>query len=1008
MYIDLSGEWKISLKEDSGERFGTVMLPGILQAQGYGNPVGIHTPWVSSLHDDFWYEQEEFRFAREDGVNVPFLSQPPAHFTGEAYYQRTFLVERDSDEDWFFHAELTKWRSRIWVDGHEKGGDCSLCVPHIICLGKLSAGEHRILVCIDNSMQYPYRPDSHSISDALGATWNGMAGEIALYSESEKISREEEKKRYAAEHPRTVEVHDGKFVIDGSPVYFRATHFGGEYPLTGYPVTDVGWWRDRMRTMKEFGINGIRFHSFCPPEAAFAAADAEEMYLLVECGMWNRFEEGEEGAQMREVLQEESRRILCAFGHHPSFVFFSSGNEPSGKWYQPLREWVRETGKYDESLGYGGRRIYTAQSGWFYDVEPAQITGTDFLYFHRSAYGPLPGGVIRNFHGWKGRDYSPSLEGCRLPVVSHELGQWCSYPDFSVIDKFTGYLQPGNYRVFRESAKSAGLLEKNRLMARCSGENQLRLYKEDIEATLRTPQIQGFELLDLHDYLGQGTALVGLLDAFWEKKSYVQPESFRQFCGETVMLARCSSYVWKNTDRAVIPLEVSHYGKEDIRDADIIWQLGDGKECFCEGVFGCPQITAGKNTVLGQIELTFGKVKENSSCVLTVQLIAGCLKEPVRNSWPIHIFVEQKQCEPENVLYTKDWKQAKEALRRGQRVVYSPRLTELDYECPSLSMKNVFWNSQLGPTWCRSLGLIVKNRHPVFGTFPTEMSGGWQWEDILRHARGFHMEGLEDAEVLVRAIDDWNRNLPLGLLWEARAGRGSLLVVSADLDGNFTERPEAYALKNSILAYASSQDFCPEKEIEIEVLEKKLFPAFRMWELADAISFDADACVKDGEAVLQPNPNSFVRVEKKHFPVNLTIHMKREVELWGLLYVPVQRDRAHEGFVREYRVFYRNRENGSWDIAAVGTLPNTCRSCKILFEKKIRTDEIRFTVLSAYGCVEKMVWSNAQRGWEKGLKEASAVVQLACLHVLCDEEAVASDQLFWEKDQKSNTKEIEA
>ena len=68
------------------------------------------------------------------------------------------------------------------------------------------------------------------------------------------------------------------------------------------------------------------------------------------------------------------------------------------------------------------------------------------------------------------------------------------------------------------------------------------MLKEDLEANLRTPYIYGFELLDLHDYLGQGTALVGILDPFWDSKGYVTPNEWRQFCDETVLLARIKSY----------------------------------------------------------------------------------------------------------------------------------------------------------------------------------------------------------------------------------------------------------------------------------------------------------------------------------------------------------------------------------------------------------------------------------------------------------------------------------
>ncbi|MBO5487893.1 MAG: hypothetical protein J5988_13375, partial [Eubacterium sp.] len=664
-------------------------------------------------------------------------------------------------------------------------------------------------VCIDNSMQYSYRPDGHGVSDALGATWNGMAGEIVLETATERENRKKNRKEYAELHPRKVEVREGNFYIDGNPLYFRATHFGGDYPLTGCPVTDKSWWIEKMQVMKDWGLNAIRCHSYCPPEAAFAAADEVGMYLLVECSMWNIFNED---IEMLEILKKESRRILEQFGHHPSFTFFSPSNEPGGEWYEVLRNWVRETKEYDRELGYEGRRAYTAQSGWFYDVEPSEITGTDFVYFHRSAYGPYNGGTIRNYLGWKGKDYSPSLKGVKLPVVCHELGQWCSYPDFKVIDKFTGYLKPSNYMVFKEQARKLGLFLLNKKLCKNSGRNQLRLYKEELEANFRTPEIKGFELLDLHDYLGQGTALVGLLDPFWENKGYATPEEFRAFCGDTVLLTKFPTYVWKNTQTADIPVEICHFDIEDLLNVDIKWTVDVLCDCdtykekgnpkkvvYAEGVLHADRICRGQNTALGNVQLDFSKVQENSHLRFTLSV------GEIKNSWDLYVYVKELEEIPnignveKRVLYTKEWQVALEALKQGENVVYSPYFSDLNYECPALSIKNAFWNSQMGPTWSRNLGLVIDEKHPLFQNFPTEESGGWQWENILENARAIDLRGMKEIEPIVRSIDDWNRSLPLGMMFEAKVEQGNLFVVSANLEGSFEERPEAYSLKRAIM-----------------------------------------------------------------------------------------------------------------------------------------------------------------------------------------------------------------
>lgn len=1009
MYIDLSGEWNISLIADEGEQSGKIRLPGILQAAGYGNPITHKTPWVSTLHDSFWYEQEEYKHAQEERVNVPFLCQPPRHFMGVAIYERSFSVPGESAGGWHFHAELARWKSRVYIDGIEAGEDCSLCGPHDIRVGRLTPGEHTIRVELDNSMIYPYRPDAHGVSDALGATWNGMAGELALFTEDEENRRREEKRRYAAEHERSVEVKNGRFVIDGNPFYFRATHMGGEYPLTGYPVTDKSWWLRIMRILKEWGLNGIRFHSCCPPEAAFAAADEENICLLVECGMWNHFEDSEAGQEMLEVLRSETRRILENFGHHPSFVFFSPSNEPGGSWWEPLRRWVSETREYDKSLGYGGRRVYTAESGWHYDVPPAEIEGTDFIYFHRSGYGPYSGGTIRNPRGWGGKDYSPSLEGVKKPVVCHELGQYCAYPSYDVIEKFTGYLQPGNYKVFRENARKNGILPYAEKFVRCSGENQLRLYKEDLEANFRTPEIQGFELLDLHDYLGQGSALVGILDAFWESKGYGDPAEFREHCGDTVLIARFPTYVWKTTDRPVIPVEVCHYGREELTEAVVTWSLSDGEGKAASGEFQTGKIDRGGNTSLGEIALDLGDWGSEGGRKLTFTLTLQGGGLSVRNCWALYVYEKREEsCAGESAfVYTRDWAQAKAALDNGRKVIYNPYLSDLNYECPALSHRTVMWNSQMGPTWNRTMGIAVREEHPIFQYFATDEAGGWQWEDILRQAKGFHMEGLEQVTPIVQPIDDWNRSLLQGLIFEAQMSNGSLLVVSANLEGSFEERPAAYTLKRAILRYAASEAFAPRVRADARAIENKLFPMLRMRELTNEIIYEDKAQVRGGGSVVEADPGSSLKLVQDDFPAVITIHLIRPVEMEGILYVPEQRDRDHAGFAKDYKLEVRD-SSGGWRQMAEGTFLNTSRSQMVLFGEKITGDALRLTVLSAYGCEEKEVYLETSRGWFKNRVPMKAVLQIAGIHVLCGEDAPHRDNYAPVGEQKSKTKEIDA
>lgn len=1050
--IDLSGTWTVTLKAKSGKQTGRICLPGSLQASGYGNPIDDETPWVSSLHDKDWQDREEYKYGQEEGVQVPFLAQPKRHFLGKASYERTFTIEKEKNDHWYLYIELTKWRSKAFVDGEAKGEDCSLCTAHKLSLGRLTKGLHTLRVEIDNSMQYPYRPDGHGVSDALGATWNGMVGEILLLTEEELQAGQAKRQAYAETHPRRIEAVSGDFVIDGHKEYMRGTHFGGEYPLTGYPETNPAWWEEKFRIIKSYGLNFVRCHSYCPPEAAFQAADEAGIYLQPECGMWNHFEEG---IDMLSVLKRETERILEQFGHHPSFVLFSPTNEPSGSWYRVLRDWVKETADYDRKLGYAGRRLYTAQSGWFYDTEPAGTEGTDYLYFHRSAYGPFLGGSIRGEAGWKGGNYSPSLTGVSKPVICHELGQWCSYPSFDVAEAFTGFMTPSNYNVFKENAKAKGILPYQKDFTYSSGRNQVRLYKEDIEANLRTPEIKGFELLDIHDYLGQGTALVGVLDPFWRSKGYVEAKEFREFCSETVLLAAFPKYVYADGEEISVPVSICHYGRKDLEKSKVSWELcaypeGKSEELVDKGSIDADVIPQGAVTAIGTVSLDRKKVwayvekhgnrhfhfrlslplddkeTDEAAACYDAEDIGICRNLSV-NCWDLYCYcakpLEYAKFGDDSVLYdsnrdlrtrvvyTRSFDEASEALEAGERVVYAPYLSELDYECPPLSMRNTFWNGQLGPTWTRGLGMVVDTdfKKAIETGFPTESTGGWQWEDILRHARGFHLkESLLKSRVLVRIIDDWNRNLPLGLILEGRVGAGKLLLVSADLGvdskESFARRPAAGALRASLIAYAASEAFNPTEEIAMEDVKRNLFPTGRMEEL----------CILKGQEqiLVSANPNQSAVFTGDAYPIPITLPFKRQVLAKGLLYVPDQRERKRREYPKEVTIQVQETENGPYKDVCQAVFHNSNESQKIFFDKPCKIMGLRLLISSCFGALEDWDWQEERDGYFYRKVKIKPTARLAGIHIICDEASEekreGNDLLFWAGETKSTTKEIEA
>jgi beta-galactosidase len=752
------------------------------------------------------------------------------------------------------------------------------------------------------------------------------------------------------------------FEINGRNTYMRGTHHGGDFPLTGYPPTDVEYWRKLFATCQDWGLNHVRFHSFCPPEAAFTAADEVGFYLSIEPGMWNTISPD---TPMEAMLYAETERILKAYGNHPSFVMFSPSNEPKGRWKEALPKWAEHFRAAD------ARHLYTSGTGFTDADAPGPLDRVDFITTQR--FGSRR---VRGESAWFGGDYSRSLEGVSVPVVAHELGQWCAYPDFSVIRKFTGYARPGNYQIFLDSAKAHGVLEKNKDFAFASGRFQLECYKEEIEANLRTPGLAGFQLLDLHDYTGQGTALVGLLDPFWESKGYATPHEFRGFCDTTVPLARLRKRVFTTEDKFDVPVEMAHYGAAELTNAQAIWQITDASgKAVAGGKFPAVTIPIGKNFALGNVVADLSALAAPAAYKLAVQIrgagfqpaslssdntrlkkkvgdrLEACLT--FSNDWDFWLYPAQVSTNaPFDVLITSSWDEAEPHCAAGGKVLFLPRKADLNWPSPPLADVPVFWNRLMNPNWGRMFGLWCDAKHPALAGFPTEVNCDWQWTPLVNRARAMNLGRLpRGLKPIVQAIDDWNRNWKLGLVFECAVGRGKLMVCTLDLETDLDSRPGARQLRRSLLDYMAGKKFKPATKVSATDFRAALFDTLIMRRLGAT----ATASSGTAQVALDGDPNTFWvaggsgrGADGRKHPHELTINFPSSVAMNGVTLMNRQNDRDHLGDVRAYTL-ETSADGTNWREVARGELASTWNPQEVRFKETIAASHLKFTALSGYG-----------------------------------------------------------
>jgi hypothetical protein len=422
------------------------------------------------------------------------------------------------------------------------------------------------------------------------------------------------------------------------------------------------------------------------------------------------------------------------------------------------------------------------------------------------------------------------------------------------------------------------------------------------------------------------------------------------------------------------------------------WSLVCDGGQLAGGEIECPSIALGKNIHLAQVSLDFSLVSETSHCTFAVRM------GTITNEWPIHIF-----CTPSpparEVFHTKDWPLAKAALREGRTVLYTPRMDELDYDSPPASFLNVFWNGQMGPNWRRQMGMVICNDHPIFRHFATASHGGWQWEEILERARGFNMEGM-GCEPIVRLIDDHNRSFDLSLIFGCRMLAGNLLVVSADLEGSFEERPAAYTLKQAVTEYLASGLFTPEVEADPLLIERRLHPNQVMRHLQARVT----TLCHNPEAVVDGNPNTSAIIEGDCYPLSMEIAF-RETEAEGVIMLHGQRDRMHEGNLQT--ICLEGMHDGRLVLLGTYTLSPTIREQRLAFAKT-RLSALRLTVLSGFRGETETGWEERHDGWYQVSGRPKAVAEIAALNLIIPDPPQGRDECYWLERVPPASRDLEA
>lgn len=626
--------------------------------------------------------------------------------------------------------------------------------------------------------------------------------ELTCELKSQVESQNYEHSKSATFGMREVKQGKNQILINDKPVHMRGTVENAVFPKTGYVPVDEASWEHVLGILKEYGMNHMRFHSWCPPKAAFRAADKLGVYFQVELPLWGADADGDKGGRF-DFFRREQKAILKEYGNHPSFVLYCNGNEITGDFY------------FVEELTHTGRQL---DDRHLYSGATARKRVPSDQYYTSHVTNK---GSITVYEGKPSTNWDRNMESdIDVPVIAHETGQRAMYPNYNEIAKYTGPVKPRNFEVFRDLLDKNGMLHQADDFFKASGALTVLEYKDVIEALLRTSKGGGFQLLSINDFPGQGYAFVGILDPFWDSKGLVTSKEFRESCSETVPLLRFEKRALFNDEPFESKAELYNYSATNMKVSPQ-WVLKDSSDKVLKsGKLKIQQVPTGGVFDLGDINFSLDDITTAKKVTLHLTI-----NDEVKNKWDFWIYPKADNAimqSTEEVLYTKQFDaQAKQHLAAGKKVVFCPEPNKVIGR--KSNFHNHFWNPIMFQWPPMTLGCLIEENHPVFKNFPTSYHTDWQWWDILNNAKVVEMKDMpQDLHPFIQTIDAQNSNQKLGIGFEANINGGKLLVLALDTKKMIKKRPATLQLLRSVDEYVKSDLFAPTVKLEESDIESFL------------------------------------------------------------------------------------------------------------------------------------------------------------------------------------------
>ena len=616
---------------------------------------------------------------------------------------------------------------------------------------------------------------------------------------------------------RDFSAEGSRLACNGHEIFLRGEANCCVFPKTGHPPMEKKEWIEVLDRFRAYGVNTMRFHSWCPPEAAFAAADELGMFLQPELSMWDH-ETAMESGEAYRYYHQELFDILWTYGSHPSFVMLTLGNELN----ENTAATQRMEGMLREAKAFDPTRLYSIASNWKYGAEGCSRE-SDFYASQsnrgrtmRATSSPMTGHLNEEapdtLHHYD--EAVSDITDAGKPVFGFEVGQYESWPDLAQTEEYTGITRAENIACIRDLAEKTGAIRYWDQGMEATGRLALWCYKEEVEAVLRSEKMSGLSLLGLQDFPGQGTALVGMMDSCLRQKkgTFSDPARFHSFFDDVVPIAEFPSYTYTEGDVLEGSLFLAQYSERDL-SGTFAYSLLCGSTLIEGGEAKPHTFPCGKLCHAGDFRIPLPETGEARKYVLKLTFLGKT------NQYPIYVYPKQSALPEEVLVLNRVTREDLVQIRAGRSAVIDLAPTEENYpDSIQNHFTTDFWTTGTFPEQSGTMGLLIDDRHPALRDFPTDFYSGPQW---WAPSSGRAMLLGTDEVPVIRVLDHVTKLRNLGCLVEYRLGKGRILLSSMGLSAN-AARPECRYLLECLVWYESGTAAGGIREITEDQLAERI------------------------------------------------------------------------------------------------------------------------------------------------------------------------------------------